>query len=202
MTSPAKRPLHLPLADFSSLEIPKTRKGFRKWWRLHQGSLSPIFYSKSDANRFAVPALGTLYVGSDPQTCLLEKYGDELYGAKNRGEIPRLSATDWRDRAMTAVGIPAVYVCDLTSPETLSACRVDMGTLTHPDLIYPQAWAKAIMEHPANFDGILYLSRFTQKPCLALYPRREIEVRIINSDALAHHPDGMKLLDEFQVALV
>ncbi len=103
---------------------------------------------------------------------------------------------------MTGVGIPAISVCDLTSPATLAASGVETGTLANPDLAYPQAWAKAIMEHPANFDGILYPSRFTHEPCLALYPRRRIEVRILGSRALADHPDGMKLLNDFRVALV
>jgi hypothetical protein len=197
-----KRPVHLPSADFASRDIPRTRKGLAKWWRLHPSAFDPIFFSPSSANRFAVPGMGTLYLGRDARSCLLEKYGDEIYGAKNRGKKPELAASDWRDRILTAVGVPGIILCDLTSAATLAACGVDVGTLTNPHLRFPQAWARAIMEHPTGFDGILYSSRFTQGPCLALFDRRPLKIKPLQSIPLSSHPDGLKLLSEFQIALV
>ena len=197
-----KRPIHLPPADFASRDIPRTRKGWAKWWRLHPGTFDPVFFSPSSANRFAVPGLGTLYLGRDARSCLLEKYGDEIYGARNRGKRPELAASDWRDRILTSVGVPGMIVCDLTSAATLAACGVDTGTLTNPQLRFPQAWAKAIMEHPTRFDAILYSSRFTQGPCLALFNRRPLEIKVSPSIPLSSHPEGLKFLTEFQIALV
>jgi hypothetical protein len=146
--------------------------------------------------------MGTLYLARDARSCLLEKYGDEIYGASNQGKTPNLSASDWRDRILTVVEVPSVTVCDLTSPATLVACGVDIGTLTNPDLRFPQAWAKAIMEHPHAFDGILYSSRFTQGACLALFDRRPFKIKPLDSIPLSSHPEGMRLLSEFQIALV
>jgi hypothetical protein len=69
-------------------------------------------------------------------------------------------------------------------------------------LRYAQAWAKAILEHPAIFDAILYSSRFTQTPCMAIYNRRKLKTKILNSYPLSSHRDGIKFLSEFQIALV
>lgn len=197
-----KRPVHLPPADFDSRKIPFKRKGLARWWRLHSNVSHPVFFSTLSGNRFAVPGLGTLYLGGNARSCLLEKYGDEIYGARNQEKRPELAASDWRDRVLTAVGVPGIIVCDLTSAATLAACGVDMGTLANPHLRFPQAWAKAIMEHPTGFDGILYSSRFTQGPCLALFNRRPLKIKLLQSTALSAHPDGLKLLSEFQIALV
>ena len=197
-----KRPVHLPPPDFASRKIPSKRKGLARWWRLHPSTYHPVFFSALSGNRFTVPGLGTLYLGCDARSCLLEKYGDEIYGARNLGKKPELAASDWRDRVLTAVGVPGIIVCDLTSAATLAACGVDTGTLTNPHLRFPQAWAKAIMEHPTGFDGILYSSRFTQGPCLALFNRRPLKIKPLQSIPLSSHPDGLKLLSEFEIALV
>lgn len=197
-----ERPVHLPPAGFGSRDIPRTRKRLAKWRRLHPSAFSPISFSPSTANRFAVPGMGTLYFARSVRSCLLEKYGDEIYGASNQGKTPNLSASDWRDRMVAVVEVPGITVCDLTSPTTLAACGVDIGTLANPDLRFPQAWAKAIMEHANAFDGILYSSRFTQGPCLALFDRRPLKIKPFDSISLSSHPDGMRLLSEFQIALV
>ncbi len=196
------RPVHLPPDGFASRDIPLARKRLGEWRRLHPGAFNPIFFSPSSGNRFAVPGMGTLYLARDARSCLMEKYGDEIYGAVNQGKKPELPASDWRDRILTIVEVPGIAVCNLTSPATLAACGVDIGTLTNPDLRFPQAWSKAIMEHPNCFDGILYSSQFTQRPCLALFDRRPIKVKALQSIPLASHPEGMKLLSEFEIALV
>ena len=197
-----ERPVHLPSADFALRKIPFKRKALARWWRLHPSSYHPIFFSAFSGNRFAVPGMGTLYLGHDVRSCLLEKYGDEIYGARNRAHKPELAESDWRDRVLTAVAVPGIIVCDLTSSTTLVACGVDVGTLTNPHLGFPQAWAKAIMEHPTGFDGILYSSRFTQATCLALFDRRPLKIKSLQSIPLRSHADGLKLLNEFQISLV
>ena len=178
------------------------RSRLTRWLRLHSRTYPPIFYSSLAGNRFAMPNLGTLYLGHDARTCFLEKYGDEIYGARNSGVPPTLPAADWRARRLTAIAVSALKICDLTASATLAACGVDLGSLNCHELRYPQAWAKAIMEHPAAFDAILYASRFTQMPCLAIYDRRSLKIKILNTHPLSSHPDGMKFLAEFQIALV
>jgi hypothetical protein len=202
MSSETKRPLHLPPVDFASRDIPVMRSRPTRWLRLHSRTYPPIFYSPLAGNRFAVPNLGTLYLGRDARTCFLEKYGDEIYGARNSGVTPTLPAADWRARRLTSIAVPALKICDLTASATLAACGVDLGSLNCHELRYPQAWARAIMEHPAAFDAILYASRFTQTPCVAIYNRRSLKTKILNAHPLSSHPDGMKFLAEFQIALV
>ncbi len=62
-------------------------------------------------------------------------------------------------------------LCDLTDSKTLVACNTDQASLTQPDIGVAQEWALAIARHPADFDGILYPSRFDSGICLALFDK-------------------------------
>lgn len=205
MSSKELRPAHSPAPDFSSRKIPVKHGRARKWVRLHPVAFDPIYYSTALGNRFAVnPALGwgTLYVGADVRVCLMEKYGDEVFGAKNVGHQPRLSAMDWRERRISEILIPPLKICDLTNEQTLAACGVDVGTLTSVDLEHPQEWATAIMSNNAGFDAIQYASRFTLNPCLAIYNRHPLSLRVLRTESLTYLAEAMRFLEEFEVSLV
>jgi hypothetical protein len=127
MSSKAERPTHFPGPDFPRRKIPVKNDKAREWFRLHSVAFDAIYFSTSQANRFAIGAGvggGTLYLGADPRTCLMEKYGDEIFGAQSAGHAPRLSANGWRERRLTRVSVPPLRICDLTNESTLAACGV------------------------------------------------------------------------------
>ena len=132
----------------------------------------------------------------------MEKHGDEIYKYKNSGKRAVLSLSDWRNRKMTQLLAPRSNICDLTDPKTRHACGVDVTSLLSADLSIPQAWGEAIALHPAQFDGLLYTSRFTDKPCLALFnPNRLLSIIKRQSNNLHADKEGLQFLEDFGIAL-
>jgi hypothetical protein len=166
------------------------RQGPRLWCRVHQSQFGAIHFSLRDIHRFSHPdcPYPYLYLGCDMATCLFERFGDEMYD-----RTLAIAFSLWQGHSITAIRVPAMHLCDLTSAKTLSALRVDLSTLMHNDLKTPQAWGLALQRHPANFQGIKFKSRFNDKVCLAIFNRDHIEKRIketagrslLDSDAAA-----------------
>lgn len=198
------RPVHLPPKDFGSRTISVAAQKAGTWYRVFPGAFNPIYFSKNDANRFSPSAgpCGALYVAADPETCLMETYGDRIYGFKQRNEQVALPDSDWKSRHVALLTVPALPICDLTNPKTLQECGVDATALVYPELAVPQAWAVAIMQHPANFAGIRYLSRFTHAPCLAIFDRvPNVGVRR-SLGSLPTIAAADRILEQFNIALV
>ena len=105
-----------------------------------------------------------LYVGSDPATCLWERFGDDAF----RG-CHTLSRLVWAECVLSQIRVPEVQVCDLTSTRLRAILRVDRASLMSGDFAVTQAWGLAIQCHPARFHGIRYSSRFIDRPCLAMF---------------------------------
>jgi hypothetical protein len=198
------RPVYRPPADFNSRDILLTEIESSEWFRLHPGNFDPIRFSKSDESRFSPSGgpCGALYLGADPETCILEKFGDIIYGYRQRGKQVVLADAVWRSRELTQLVLPGIKVCDLTNATTLQQCGVDASALMLPDLAVPQAWGVALMNHPNNFDGILYLSRFTQAHCLAIFDRAPRIEQPRRLGLLANHEGGAQVLKRFEIALV
>lgn len=175
MSSDRTRKLRLPPADLSDIKIPATRLGPRIWCRVHESKFGAIHFSLRDIHRFSHPdcPYAFLYLGCDAGTCLFERFGDEMYDRELA-----VAFSLWRGHGITAIRLPAIHVCDLTSARTLSALRVDLSALMHYDLKTPQQWGLAIQRQPTNFQGIKFKSRFNGKVCLALFNRDNIAKRL------------------------
>jgi hypothetical protein len=199
-----RRPVYLPPKDFGSRAIPAKPQKATEWFRLYPKGSHPVYFSKNENHRYSPLAgpCGVLYVGADPETCIMEIYGDRIYGFRRRNQKVELPDSDWRSRHLALLAVPALTICDLTDRKTLQECRVDAAALVHPRLAVPQAWAIAIMQHPANFAGIRFQSRFTNGPCLALFDRASgVKVKR-KLGALPARPEGAQIIDRFEVALV
>ena len=83
----------------------------------------------------------------------------------------RVLKTLWMGTNVSVIKLPPLSVCDLGKTEVRNALNVDMAALMSYDLSVPQRWGLAIQQHPANFRGIKYHSRFNNRPCLALFDR-------------------------------
>lgn len=197
----AQRPLRLPPKEFSRLEIPVTDYPERELWRVHAQGQSAIFFSITPTHRFSHPACPAplLYLGESLTTCLWERFGDDILNVD-----ARVSKGLWRTRAISRVLVPELRLCDLTDVRTRSRAKVDVSALTHMDLSVPKAWGLAIQQHPANFDGLRYLSRFDAQPCIALFQRASLasHLREIRIGELTDNETADAFLDTHRIALI
>ncbi len=199
-SSPAVRTLRLPAPDFDKLKIPRTRQPVGKWFRVHQTLHSALYFSLDPAHRFSHKdcPYPVLYLGVNIDTCLFERFGNEAYdGAKT------LPQSLWKAHSVSLFQVPAMCVCDLTKPETLSALRVDLTALMNEKLDVPQKWGLVIQKHPSNFQGIKYKSRFNDRACLAVFQRDGVEKSMPDSalGAISALDEAADWLDRHRVRL-
>jgi hypothetical protein len=200
-TDSGTRPIHLPPKKFGSLALEPTNLPAGIWFRIFNRPFDPIHFNNRPGNRFT-PVDGkykVLYVADQPRTCFLETFGDELYGGNNRIALSR-----WQSRSLAHLACPALRVCDLTSDPTLTRLGIEKGSLYATNLSVPQAWSKAIMEHPAGFQGIQYASRFCEGRCLAIFDDPEVVsgARELERCNLLGSSDGDYLVEQFEILLV
>jgi hypothetical protein len=62
-----------------------------------------------------------------------------------------------------------VNLYDLTASRSAKKIGMDLATLYALDVNFPREFAHRLHDHPAKFDGIQYVSRHTQAPCLVLW---------------------------------
>lgn len=194
------RPRRLPPPDFDKLSIPRTRQPVRNWFRVHQTSFSALHFSLNPAHRFShedCPYLA-LYLGVNMDTCLFERFGDEIYD--NAKSLP---GSLWNAYSASMVQVPETTVCDLTKPETLSALRVDLSALMNDNLDLPKAWGLAIQRHSRNFQGLKYKSRFNDRTCLVLFQRDSIQSTLAETSLgpLSALDEAVDWLDKHRVNL-
>jgi hypothetical protein len=198
--SPAARPFRFPPADFATTGIPTIRQPARSWFRIHQSNHHAVHFCLMPTHRFSHPAcrFDFLYLSVDIETCLFERFGDTAYDNQKT-----VAGSLWNAHSLSPVRVEEVFVCDLTNTKTLSALTVDLSALMHTDLQTPQAWGLAIQQHPSNFQGIKYRSRFNAKACLALFKRDRIETRLFETrlDTLPKDDTATNWLDKHKISL-
>ncbi len=195
------RAVRLPAGDLHERPVPVAETKACDFWRVHATKDAPCYFSKNRDHRFSPPdgPWPLLYLADSIETCLLERFGDELYEGERA-----LAACIWRSRSVSRIRVPALRICDLTDAKTCAALGVDAGALCANDLAIPQAWSLGLQLHPARFDGLRYRSRFGKGACLALFGRPPVErrLRVEKTVPLADCADGDAFLDAFRVALV
>lgn len=198
---PDQRPIRLPPPEFSALDVPVTPYPARELWRLHGQGQSALYFSYNPEHRFghaACPAK-LLHLGEELTTCIWERFGDDILNVD-----ARVSEGLWRTRALSRVQVPALRLCDLTDELTRSRAKVDVSALTHTDLSVPKAWGLAIQQHPVNFDGLRYRSRFDNQPCIALFERAPLvpQLREILIGALADTAEADAFATQHNISLI
>lgn len=196
----AVRALRLPPADFNALKIPGTRQPARHWFRVQQSVHAGLQFGLKPFHRFSHQACPwpILYLAASIDTCLFERFGDEVYDRQKA--IPH---SLWDAYCVCTVKVPELQVCDLARTKTLTSMRADLSALMHNDLAAPQEWGLVLQKHPANFQAIKYRSRFNGKACLALFPRADIQ-RHLHEDRrepLSKNDPAVAWLDKHEVSL-
>lgn len=196
-----RRPVRLPAPDFANRLVPVRLERARMFWRLHPARQEAIHASLDPGHRFSHPAcpFPVLHLAATPATCLWERFGDDVLQTGSR-----VSCALWSGRALSPVRAPRLRLCDFTSTATRSRAGVDLAALHAHDLAIPQAWGRALQDHPAAFDGVRYPSRFDGKPCVAVFARPGLLARFASGAPipLTESPDADAFLDHNAIALV
>lgn len=201
-SSPAPaRHLYVPGPDFAKRKIPTLKKPGTVWFRIHRSDRPAVQFGIHTHHRFSHPesTFPVLYLGAEIRTCLWEYFGDDVFGS-----IPAIASTRWQGCHLSRIEVPPLKVCALDQQSTRDALRVDKASLLAADLSIPQAWARAIQQHPEGFDAIQYTSRFVEQSCLALFgqPRITAQVREVALGTLDSLDAAVDWLDERGAALV
>lgn len=193
------KPLRLPPKDLSQLRLKSTTLSEGPWLRLHFPGRA-LRFSKNPEHRFTPNAAryAVLYLAQDEETAALEIYGDRLYGRKQG----RIAKTDWEARQISSLALPALEVADLTYRAMITA-RVDLAALAHRSRNVTHQWGRAVVHHAKGFHGLLFLSRFTGRTCLALFEIQGDPAPTLDGTQkrFADLPVAHRLLREFSVAL-
>lgn len=163
------RPIRLPAADFSLRPLPVTSVEGLDTVRVHLANYPAAQFRLNPFHRFSHPDApgGLLYLGEDVETCFWECFGD---GILDPGST--LARVDLENRRLSRIISQGRFkICDLTDLSTRRTLGLDLSALKHTELDVPQAWGLAIQSHSEKADGLRYFSRFTGRPCLALFER-------------------------------
>ena len=123
-----------------------------------------------ETSRFSHPSFRfpVLYLAVEKLTSFWECFGDELNDqAPGQRALSRaqLGSREWVSFNI----VPHVLVVDTTDARVLRTLGADASTF-FAEYTVTQAWAKALMEHPARPDGLYYRSRLhATRKCLAVF---------------------------------
>jgi hypothetical protein len=163
------RPIRLPAADFSLRPLPVTSLVGLNTFRVHSAKYPASLFRLNPSHHFShadAPG-GLLYLGEEVETCFWECFGD---GILDPGST--LARVDLESRRLSRIFSQSTFkLCDLTDLSTRRKLGIDLSALKHTELDIPHAWGLAIQSHPDAPDGLRYFSRFTGRPCLALFER-------------------------------
>jgi hypothetical protein len=161
--------------------------------------VSPIDFSLKDHHRFSHSACEhqMLYLGGALDTCLWERFGD--VALDNLHIVPR---SLWVGASVSEIQVPKLKVCDLTKARTRAVLMVDLAALMSHELAVPQAWGLAIQQHPAGFDAIRFLSRWDQRPCLALFNKPDLKPKTKLTSPLPGSQEAANWIERHKISLV
>jgi hypothetical protein len=202
-------PLDPPPKDFSKLNLVTTEVEPSSLLRLastkHRSS-DP--FRRDRQYRFDAPdeSFGVLYAAFDLETAFVESIVRDKAHPLPAGEhlfidyetlASRYIATLSRSSSDGALRLAQLYGAGL------SAVKTDNRIATVDDYATTQQWAKAFHAHPANVDGIVYMSRYLgNRRSVVLFDRARDAILFNNSLPLLHHAELASLLDTYRVSLV
>jgi hypothetical protein len=154
-----------PRSDLSGVPLDFEYSYPTTWYRISGEKYpSPIFWSREGTGRFDFPAAkyGVLYLGDTATSAFQEIYGDEARKTRPINE------ERFHEQCIWKITVPAgMRLFSLTGPN-LTRIKATAGSFTGS---YPtsQAWAKSLMEHPDDVEGLFFVARRCGKLCLAVF---------------------------------
>jgi hypothetical protein len=142
-------------------------------FRSHSSSRHPVFYGKTGQYRFDAPdgSYGVLYAGADMFCAFIES----LIKNPNSRVV---TTAELKNKAIAELkGERALRLIDLTQSGALVRIGAD-SRLFSADREAAQLWSKALHDHPALADGLLYPSRLDPvRQAVALFKDRAPKLR-------------------------
>ena len=168
---------------------------------------SQLSFRRTAQYRFDSPAseFGVLYAAFDLATAFAETVLRTVPQDIPAGEEPLLTYEELKRRRVVqlaaAPGGRALRLVKLYD-EGLAAAKVDNRIATDDEYASSRLWAKAFHDHPANADGIAYLSRFMgSRRSVVLFERCADMVHRGGVTPLLKHPDFPPLVRRFRLAI-
>jgi hypothetical protein len=199
-----------PLPPPDSRKLHKIKLPIRElsgpWFRSCGTNYNPIYYGKRQSQwRFDDPEreYGVLYVAEDRHGAFAESFGQLL--SKAPIDLPRPITTDQlRSRMVSEISCNApVRLVDLTG-SGLARIGAD-SRLFAGEHMQAQAWSRALFEHPAGIDGILYPPRHDpQRRAAAIFEKEHSRswVELDRKMWLDLGFDLKEILEEYGFALI
>lgn len=169
--------------------------------RLHQTRYDPLYFGKSNSNRFNASAeeFGVLYVGLDEYCAFIETFGSET-------GVRLVAEAELKQRSISAIAVAnRLRVVDLTG-DGLAKIGAD-NRLCDGAYAISQTWSLAIWNHPEQVDGILYRSRHDPARFgAAIYDRPNIQQRLSVTSTVgcydkSFQPTLAAILDTYEFGL-
>jgi hypothetical protein len=191
-------PVELGNIQLALTQVPTT------WFRFSPSRYpSPIFWSRQGLYRFDSPDArwGVCYAASSVVAAFQEVFGDKLRHGK---------PLDW-----TEIKKISVWLINTSSKLRGLELFGENLTLIHATLqsfvssySKSQRWGAALMNHPADLDGLVYLGRKSGSICLAMFgdeikPRPyQGEIQVTRLGQLSDWKELWPMLDRLQVRLI
>jgi hypothetical protein len=192
-------PLGPPPGNFSSFDLPVHTLSPDTLIRLSRRKDNQPYFGKSLDNRFADPKkrYGTCYFGLSLECCFAEIVLRDLVG-KGGFQISRDAV---RVHVLRFGGRP-LKLADLTGPALrLLGGSAELSTL--PPSPLPQLWSRAVFEHKAKVDGILYQSRLCpSQQGVAVFSRAKSKMTFTGATWLEEHPELKAVEAAFRVTYI
>lgn len=195
----------LPPSDLHSRRVPERvfNVPSTPMLRVHRNRFSPLFFNRrsksSNVYRFDAPndEYGVLYASPEFDACLAETVIRDRF---QTGALV-IDESEITDRSISTLGIVGrtdLLLADLTAP--LFAIGGSAAIASVSDYEIPNQWSKALYDHPKEFDGVYFFSRYSNMRSVALFDR--VDVTVEQTTKLELDSRLPAFLNRYEIAIV
>jgi hypothetical protein len=192
--------LRSPAEDFATFVLATETTSPAELCRISRFATGEPYFGTTGGNRFDDPRreFGTCYFGLSLRCAFAETVLHDEIGADGfqlvREELDRY--------VLSFEGTEELVLAKLLgAPLKRLGGTGELSTIL-PYAI-PQAWARAVHEHPQNVDGIVYQAKnVNDEQAVVVFDRARHKLTTASSVPLIRHPERDQLLADFKVTLV
>lgn len=197
----------LPPPDFGLRKLPTHEIDMASTtvMRIHRSMYSPIFHNRRSTSatifRFDAPndEYGVLYASESFSACMAETVIRDKF--VNQPMPILLTEPELAIRSVSTLDpeVPKLLrLVDFTKP--LFAFGFTSQVVSDPDYQASNRWSKAVFDHPEQFDGIYFRSRYANQASIALFDRCPV-IQRGPAVPLLQSPYLGPFLDEYEIIL-